>query len=188
MTSRGRGRSAAVVGSVANNVLARTREPIVIVGPLVDWRLSTAGVLACIDGKQPPDAVLPSAMRWARLLQERLIVCTVAEPVPPEIHAGPVRRSYGPDGDVDAYLQRIVRPLRTGDIDVEAHAEYNEFGVLAGIRRHLTIRPASLVALGTRLRRGVSRLVLGSLAAEVMRASPSPVLVVPRADDRQGDG
>jgi hypothetical protein len=35
-----------VVGSVVNNVLARLREPLVVVGPLVDWRLSTDGVLA----------------------------------------------------------------------------------------------------------------------------------------------
>lgn len=180
MTSRGRGRSAAVVGSVANHVLARVREPIVVVGPLVDWRLSTDGVLACIDGKRPPTDVLPGAARWARLLRERLIVLTVAEPVPPETHVGPVRRTNGPDGDVESYLDRVVRPLRTGEIEIELHPEYNEFGVVAGIRGHLAIRPASLVALGTRLRTGVPRLVFGSLAAEVVRSSPSPLLVVPR--------
>jgi nucleotide-binding universal stress UspA family protein len=183
MASRGRGRSAAVVGSVANDVLARACEPVVIVGPLVDWRLRADGVLACIDGKQPPTALLRGAARWARLLHERVIVFTVAEPVPPEIHVGPVRRAYGPDGDVEAHLERVARPLRAEETDVELHAEYHEFGVVAGIRRHLAIRPASLVSLGTRPHRRVSRLVFGSLAAEVIRASASPVLVVPRPGD-----
>lgn len=36
MTSRGRGRSAAVVGSVANNVLALVQDPVVVVGPRRD--------------------------------------------------------------------------------------------------------------------------------------------------------
>lgn len=167
-----------MVGSVANNVLARVHKP-VVVGPLVDWRLRTDAVLACIDGKRPPTAVLAGAARWARLLHERLIVFTVAEPVPPEIHAGPVRRAYGADGDVEAYLERVVRPLRSEVTDIELHPEYDEFGVVAGIRRHLTLRPAPLVSLGIRLQRRVSRLVFGSLAAEVIRASPSHVLVVP---------
>jgi nucleotide-binding universal stress UspA family protein len=76
-------------------------------------------------------------------------------------------------------LKRAARPLRGEVTDVELHAEYDEFGVAAGLRRHLTTRPASLVSLGTRRQRGLSRLVFGSLAAEVIRASPSPVLVVP---------
>lgn len=63
--------------------------------------------------------------------------------------------------------------------DIELHAEYDEFGVAAGLHRHLNIRPASLVPLGTRLQRRVSRLLFRRLAAEVIRASPSPVLVVP---------
>ena len=136
-------------------------------------------MLACIDGKRPPTALLPAAARWARLLHERLVVFTVAKPIPPEIHAGPVRRAYGPDGDVEAYLERAARPLRGEVTDIELHAEYDEFGVAAGLHRHLTTRPTSLVSLGTRLQRGVSRLVFGSPAAEVIRASPSPVLVVP---------
>jgi nucleotide-binding universal stress UspA family protein len=38
--------------------------------------------------------------------------------------------------------------------------------------------PADLIVMGTHGRRGLSRLVLGSDAAEVVRSSPTPVLLV----------
>ncbi|MEA2843055.1 MAG: hypothetical protein QOJ69_726, partial [Actinomycetota bacterium] len=76
----------------------------------------------------------------------------------------------------------------TGRVRSAAAWKYNEFGVVAGIRGHLAIRPASLVAVGTRLHRGVPRLVFGSLAAEVIRSSPSHLLVVPRPGGPQAAG
>jgi nucleotide-binding universal stress UspA family protein len=45
-------------------------------------------------------------------------------------------------------------------------------------------RPFDLVIVGTHGRRGVKRLVLGSVAERVVREAPCAVLVVRRAEDR----
>jgi nucleotide-binding universal stress UspA family protein len=43
---------------------------------------------------------------------------------------------------------------------------------------HAKTWPADLIVMGTHGRRGLSRLVLGSEAAEVVRSAPTPVLLV----------
>jgi nucleotide-binding universal stress UspA family protein len=184
MATHGRGRSAAVLGSVADDVLARGGDPVVLVGPLVDYRLRSEGVVACVDETPESTTVLPAALTWARLLGEPLVVLTAAEPVPPEIAVGPVRRSFGPDGDVDAYLRRVARPLRGQGVDVQTKAVFSVIGPAAGVRAYIRAHPAVLVAVSSRVRRGLSRLAFGSVAAEIVRNSDSPVLAVHRPDSR----
>lgn len=46
---------------------------------------------------------------------------------------------------------------------------------------------ADLIVMGTHSRRGLSRLVLGSVAERVVRTSPVPVLTVSAADDTSSD-
>ncbi|MCU1449749.1 MAG: hypothetical protein JWP02_1919, partial [Acidimicrobiales bacterium] len=83
MTSHGRGRSAAVLGSVANEVLARGHDPLVLVGPMGDEETDGTGVYAAVDEHPGSAEVVVAALRWADLLDEHLTVITVAEPVPP---------------------------------------------------------------------------------------------------------
>jgi nucleotide-binding universal stress UspA family protein len=54
--------------------------------------------------------------------------------------------------------------------------------VWGGLYRYLVDHPAMLVVTNTRSWTGIRRLVFGSVAATIVRHSPSPVLVVPRAD------
>jgi len=51
--------------------------------------------------------------------------------------------------------------------------------VAGGLADFLSSHPAELVAVATRARRGVARLVLGSHAANIVRAVNAPVLLVP---------
>jgi hypothetical protein len=59
MASHGRGRSAALVGSVATDVVARGHDPLIVVGPFIAEQLKGAGVLVCID-ETPASAALIS--------------------------------------------------------------------------------------------------------------------------------
>jgi nucleotide-binding universal stress UspA family protein len=52
-------------------------------------------------------------------------------------------------------------------------------GTASGIRTHLDERPAGLVALTTHARSGIERVLLGSTAANIVRASIAPCLVAP---------
>jgi nucleotide-binding universal stress UspA family protein len=191
MASHGRNRSAALMGSVTNEVIRRRRDPIVVVGPFVDRPAGDAddretGVVACVDDTPAADAILSVALWWAELLRERPVVLTVAEPVPPPLDDGAPHRRFGPDGHPEAYLEHFVSHAPVDSREIETRVVYDPVSPAAGIRDHVRDHPASLLVLGSRARTGVARLALGSVAAEVVHASVSPVLLAPRADAATG--
>jgi nucleotide-binding universal stress UspA family protein len=190
MGTHGRGRSAALIGSVASDVIARGHDPVVLVGPFVgddprhqasDYR----GMLACVDETPASAAILPIAARWSHLLDEPLKVATVAEPVPPSARADAVEhRRFGPDGDVTAFLARVVEPLEDAGEHVEAIAVFDPISPADGIVLYTEENPAWMLTVSSHARQGISRLVFGSVAAAIVHRSRAPVLVVPRPDAR----
>ena len=189
LASRGRGRSAALIGSVATDIVDRARHAAVLVGPEFEPKPrrmapATRGVVACVDGTQPSLIVLPDAMVWAELLSEPLIVLTVADPSPEPLRGESYHRRYGPDGDADEYVRSIVEPLRPHHSGViEATSVLDPISPASGVRDYLRAHPARLAVVASRGRRGARRLVFGSTSAAIVRRSPAPVLVVP-GDER----
>jgi nucleotide-binding universal stress UspA family protein len=182
VASHGRGRSAAIIGSVANEVICRRREPTIVVGPAFSSERLGRGVVACVDETPPSADVLAVALHWSDWLDSALTVVTVAEPVPPPLTRGPVHRRFGPDDDVEQYLDRLVGPLRAQGREVRTRVVYDPVSPASGLRQHLWDYPAALVALSSRVRRSIRDPVLGSTAAAMIRQSSVPTLVVPRAD------
>lgn len=179
MASHGRGRSAALAGSVALDVVARGCDPVIVVGPAFDGRVAGHRLVACVDSSPASGAFVAAALGWARLLGLHLTVVTVAELVPEPLRKVPVRRRFGPDGDVDAYLSGIMGSFRHDGHDVDAGAVFEPISVSEGVRRYLRIRPASLVAVTSHARTGFSRFVHGSATADIVFSSPVAVLVLP---------
>jgi nucleotide-binding universal stress UspA family protein len=184
MASHGKGRSAALMGSVTTQVIARGHDPLVVVGPVVDEKPRGEGVVLCVDDSPVSFAMVPIARRWALLLGESLTVLTVAEPVPPPLDDRPVFRRWGPDGDPMAFLDAMVRPIIEAGEKVETAVIYDPVGPADGIVTFNDERPASIVILSSHVRTGVTRLVMGSVSSNVVHASRSPVLIVPRPDAR----
>ena len=187
LSSHGRGRSAAVVGSVAGDIVARSPDPVVVVGPNIDdiapWDpkyVPRSGVVAAVDETPASALLLPVALQWAELFRGPLTVVTVAEPVPEPFGNAPARRRFGPKGDVVAFLDSLVAPIRASGVDVATRAIFDPISAADGMRSYLREHPATLVVVGSRGRHGFDRLVFGSVAAGVIHGSPSPVLVVPR--------
>lgn len=180
MATHGRTRSTALVGSVATDVVARGHDPLVLVCPYMEQPRRSSGVVACVDDSPASAALVAVAVRWAELLAERCIVLTVAEDAPEPVSGGAIRRRFGPDGDAEGYLAALVAPFITAGHAVEAVVRYEPVNVWGGLYRYLLDHPAALVAINTRSRTGLHRLVFGSVAATIARHSPSPVLVVPR--------
>lgn len=56
---------------------------------------------------------------------------------------------------------------------------------LLGIVKHAKLWRADIIVIGTHWRKGVSRLVMGSDAEQVLRISPVPVLVVRTGTSRR---
>lgn len=179
MASHGRGRTAALVGSVATEVVARGHDPLVLVGPMVEEPPRGSGVVACVDEHPESIVVAEVGLEWAgSVLDEPLTVIVVAEPLPPPTR-GPTRRLFGPGGDPDAYLDEMIAQLPTGGAKVKAEVVYDPIGPADGIVSYVEEHPADLVVVRSHARSGILRLTLGSVAASVVHRSPVPVLVIP---------
>lgn len=188
MSTRGRGRlSGAVVGSVARQVLQGSGVPLVAVGPEVHPvggspspdLLSVPRLVACVDGGEASEQVLPVAAAWARALDFTLSIVTVAEPMLEPNRPGPWNRHHGPDEDADAYIARVAAPWVDAAPTVDAQVVYDPVGPVEGIDAHLDQRPAGLVAVTTHARSGLQRVLLGATAASMIAQARVPVLVVP---------
>jgi nucleotide-binding universal stress UspA family protein len=78
--------------------------------------------------------------------------------------------------DVLAAMRRMVEPI-TGSASVSYRADEGDPSAVI-IERALEL-PADLLVLGTQARRGIQRLLLGSVTESVMHDAPCPVLAVP---------
>ena len=182
VASHGAGRSAALLGSVTNEVIRRRMEPTIVVGPGFSHERMGSGVVVCVDGTEPAAEILPTAVQWSELLDVPLTVVTVAEPVPPPLRGGPPHRRFGPEENVERFLDELAAPLRAEGHLVATKVVYDPISPASGLRRHLWDNPASLVAVGSHLRRTARHPVLGRVAASMVRQSLAPTLVVPRVD------
>jgi nucleotide-binding universal stress UspA family protein len=191
MATRGRGRTAALIGSVATEVIARGHDPLILVGPLngdyAPWLddPEPSGVVAGVDENPAVDTILSAAVHWAKMLHERLLIVSIAEPLPPPLASGEVHRKYGPDGDVTLFLRVLATRAKREIEDVEVRALYDPVSVADGMRTFLREHPAQLVVVSTHGYLGIPRALFGSVAADIVRSSPSPVLVVPYATPRR---
>ncbi len=87
---------------------------------------------------------------------------TIVQPVPRE--------------EIVAGIERMVAPF-AGSINVSVRAEEGEPTEV--IRNRALALPADLIVLGTQARRGLERLLLGSVTESVLYDAPCPVLAVP---------
>lgn len=170
MSSHGHGRSAAVVGSTTDDVLRRLYGPVVVVGPDVDTdRVGSLGgtYVVPLDGSSASEQIIPIAEAWAI---EFGGVPWLVEVIAPGVHVSA-------DVFESAYPARLAAKLRakTGH-DVE-------YEVLHGDKPSRAIvdfaagNQATFIFATTHGRTGLDRLRIGSVAAEVVRHAPCPVVL-----------
>ena len=195
LATQGRGRlGGSLVGSVARSVLQRVDEPIVALGPSADnpgWSprprnwpepLSVPRIVACVDGSETSEQVLPIAAAWARALTMSLTILIVIEDAPPPIRPDRNQSRYGEHPDAESYVADLVDQWRSGLDEVDGVVVRDPISPASGVRTHLDQRPAGLVALTTHARSGMQRVLLGAVAASIVHASVAPCLVAPIRD------
>lgn len=172
MSTHGRGRFRwAVVGSVAEEVLRAQRAPILLVGrSCLFERPPGRRMVVCVDGSPSSEEVLPAAGRWAQALELDAVLAFASHPLDVEDAEHPA-----------AVLDPPASRLRDAGVTVET--ELLRSGYPAGAIADLaTDVDASLIAMTTHARSGVSRAVLGSVTNAVVNIAPCPVLAVPLSE------
>ena len=162
---------------VASAVLDRTTQPIVLVGP--NARPPCAGdapIVVAVDGQPEDRAVVAVAADWARMLGRRLVVATVAEPVPGSFEPGrPPDRMRGP-ADPEAYVDSLAAGASAPAVD--SLVVYDPISVRGGLVRMLD-RTAGLLVAGAHRRTRPMRALVGSHVARIVHDIEVPALVVP---------
>ncbi|KAF0244223.1 MAG: UspA domain-containing [Planctomycetota bacterium] len=176
MATHGRtGLSRFVFGSVTEGVLRACDIPVLVVRSFQEVAASAIRtparevpirrILMPVDDTKDSLAVLPHVRALARAVGASVMVLGVVEPVG--------RKSQGGS---DPLVRIAVNELTRNDIAVDPLVRLGDPAseILDACRTH----DADLVAMTTHGRRGLSRLVMGSVTEKVLRASTVPVLVV----------
>lgn len=192
MTTHGRGPFERMwLGSVADGLIRRAPCPILLWRPDegvedgaadLEVRPRFRRILVPLDGSDASESMMPKAIAMARLFEARLsLVSVVPEPFP-------LGSTYIPHAahenleheeaktEARAYLEEVADAARSEGIetDVEVVGEDDAGSGILGYREEIE---ADLVAMSTRGRGGVARLVLGSVADKVIRGARVPVFV-----------
>ncbi len=179
-----------IYGSGAEKVLAQSPAPVLLIRPIGDIQtplpeLSQASVLVPLDGSSFAEAALLHAVALARALDGILLLLRVIEQPTialsyPEVHAMQ-QSSAELRQEAESYLQGVAEYLQSEDLLV--HTVVREGWPADTIAyQGAALRP-SLIVMATHGRSGIARLLLGSVALEVVRRSPLPILLV-RPDEQ----
>ncbi len=168
LASHGRGRSAALLGSVTEELLERIFGPVLVVGPHVRPARFGGPIIATVDGSDASESVLPLAAAWGIELGGEPWIVEVTDP----------------DARVSADVSESAYPARLARKLAKSSGHPVQFEVLHGEHVHDEVADfasainASMIVASTRGRTGLSRFVIGSTAAAIVRHAPCPVLLV----------
>jgi nucleotide-binding universal stress UspA family protein len=179
MSTHGRGGASRLLhGSVADEVLRRAALPVLMVPPTArPWPADgPSRVLVALDGSALAEAGLAAAERLARPFGAELLLLRVVDPP-----GGIGENAFVGQGLGGArrYLDRLRRRIRAGGLAIRTERRVGP--AAATIAAAARERGADAIALGTRGRGGLTRLVLGSTAEAVLRRASVPLLLVPAA-------
>lgn len=172
MATHGRGRSAALFGSVATDLLRHRSGPLLLIGPGYEpGRFEVdAAMLVTLDGSAHGEHILPIAESWAIVFHNSVEIVQVIPIAPP----GSADRT----AVESAYVQRIAGSASaTMGPDVNADVLHNNDPAKAILGR-VSDHGIGVVAMTTHGETGTARALTGSVAADVIRHSPCPVLAI----------
>ena len=200
MTSHGRtGLSRMWLGSVADGVIREAPVPVLMLRPTDETHHPHADaplfrrILVPLDGSTTSSAILAAAADMARAGGGTLMLARVITPIPSV--AASLGRSMHPAAIVDddateqavdiarAELADVARSLERDGLRVETDVVIGE-RVAHELLEMAKAKSADLIAMTTN-GRGASRLVVGSVADKILRASHLPLLLLhPQASGR----
>jgi len=151
-------------------------------------------VLVPLDGSELAEAILPFAEQVAGPLDAEVVLLRVVEPILPAeaiASAGVVTPDSLALRELDGkrYLSQVERRLSKKALRVRTRVTLGPpaEAILATART----TGADLIAMATHGRSGLGRVLFGSVAEAVLRASPVPVLLIrmtTKTDERTGRG
>jgi nucleotide-binding universal stress UspA family protein len=169
MSTFGRGRTEAILGSVAVDVLREMFGPLVLVGPKastdrVDFR---GELIVPVDVSDVSETTLSLGAAWGIGVEARPWIVEVLEPDQARL----------PDTTESSHAARLARDIsRVSHHDAQFEVLHSKHPGKA-IGNFAESIGASLIVASTHGRTGLARLALGSVAMEIVRHAPCPVVL-----------
>ena len=141
-------------------------------------QIALKNILFATDFEISASRALPFAVALAKRYGAKLHAVHV---IPPEAYAlaspESIERVLAEAGDFAGYsLNQLLNPLRSHGLSCEALL--GEGNVAEVVEKFAEERTADLLVVGTSSRMGLGKMFLGSVAEELIRESPCPVLTV----------
>lgn len=186
--THGRGAvSRAWLGSVADGLIRKARQPVLLIRPEKGQQAPEAPefrrILLPLDGSAFSESVREKAVRLARMYDAELhLVRVIAYPIeiasPYLPHTVQMNQEVVDEAKAAAasYLEAICEALRAEDVRAESHVVVDSQAGQAICAEAEEIG-ADLVVMATHGRGGLKRALLGSTADKVIRSAHIPVLV-----------
>ena len=172
LSSTGRGRSAAILGSVAESILRRIDGPALVYGPQAPRRTPGEGpIVVAVTGDEESEAALEPAAEWASALDLVPWVVTVGEP------DQPMPADSAEWGLASTMAERIRRHTG-GPVEFETIRDDDPVDALVRFAHDLG---AGLLVEVTHARTGLRRLRRGSVTMACVHRASCPVLVISAA-------
>lgn len=186
MATTGRtGLAHAFLGSVTERVVRHAPCPVLAVrhAPPAEQPRPTEGalprlrrILVPLDGSPLAEAALPGVVALAKRHGAELALLRVAH-VPALPGRNLVDAQAAAVQEAEAYLAEVTGRLDREGVSTSSVVRYG--GTPGEILDDIRVRRPDLVAMSTHGRTGLTHLLLGSVAEQVLRASPVPVLLFP---------
>jgi nucleotide-binding universal stress UspA family protein len=174
-----------LLGSVAEQVVRQAACPVLTIrhdGSAVQAQVVTGAlprlrrILVPLDGSELAEGVLPHIVRLAKRQGAELTLLRVAHAHAlrdADLAAAQMRAAQ----NAEAYLAAVAHRLAAEGVSAVPMVRVG--GTPAEILDEVWCRRPDLVAMSTHGRTGLTHLLLGSVAEQVLRASPVPVLLFP---------
>lgn len=181
MASHGKGRSAALVGSVTNDVLQGLTGPVLLVGPLCEparFRLH-GPMLVPTDSTEHGDAIVPIVEAFSIVFDFDPEIITVHTPDAAAAASKVRTRTGAPLSDLPPESAAVrntaakVAAVVGDDVDYEVLHDRDPAKAIAERARQTH---AALIAMATHADAGVALLTHGSVTAATVAQAPCPVL------------
>jgi len=132
-------------------------------------------ILYPTDFSECSQKALPLAFSLARDYQARLVVLHVASP-PPFITYGEFEKALKETGGYRQQLENMLRECQLPECNAECRLE--EGDPATEILHVAAAIPCDLIIMGMHGRSGLGRLLMGSVAEQVVRKADCPVLTI----------
>jgi nucleotide-binding universal stress UspA family protein len=133
-------------------------------------------ILVPLDGSLMAEAALGPAADLARITGAKLVLLRAGQTHTLTM-ADPVNAQVDVMQEAQEYLEVVRKRLdEAGDLSVESSAWYGP--AVESIVDAARCRAADLIVMSSHGRSGVSRLVMGSVAESVLRATTVPILLI----------